>query len=134
MWGASYNEKLLAAIAEITPVSVLRLLAVVFIAAAPGFAGTHPVPLDENTDAAKCLECHADKSKGKAVHSAIAMSCMSCHEIRVNKDVTRVKLITTTPSGLCLTCHADKNAADIKGIVHNPAVRDCVKCHDPQTR
>jgi predicted CXXCH cytochrome family protein len=59
------------------------------------------------------------------------MGCTSCHEIRVSKDVTRVKLITTTPSALCITCHADKKAADIKGRIHPPAVRDCVKCHDP---
>ncbi len=35
-------------------------------------AATHPVPLDKNTDSAKCIECHQDKAKGKAVHSAIA--------------------------------------------------------------
>src|SRR5260370_37627956 len=52
---------------------------------------------------------------------------------RANKDVTRVKLLTTTPYSLCLTCHADKNAADIKGTVHKPAVRDCLKCHDPHS-
>ena len=63
----------------------------------------------------------------------MAMGCMSCHEIRITKDATHVKLITTTPYALCLTCHADKNAADIKGKVHPPAVRDCVKCHDPHT-
>jgi predicted CXXCH cytochrome family protein len=95
------------------------------------FAGVHPVPLDKNTDSAKCAECHEDKAKGKNVHSAIAMGCTSCHEVRVNKDVTRIKLITTTPQALCLTCHADHNAADIKGQVHPPAVRDCLKCHDP---
>src|SRR5271169_5045813 len=78
-------------------------------------AATHPVPLDKNTDSAKCIECHEDKAKGKAVHSAIAMGCTSCHEIRVTKDVTRVKLITSTPQALCITCHADKNAADLKG-------------------
>jgi predicted CXXCH cytochrome family protein len=95
------------------------------------FAATHPVPLDKNTDTAKCVECHTDKAKGKFVHSAIQAGCTSCHEIRVNKDVTRVKLITSTPQALCLTCHADKNAADLKGKVHPPAVRDCIKCHDP---
>ncbi|HEY6446433.1 MAG TPA: cytochrome c3 family protein [Acidobacteriaceae bacterium] len=94
-------------------------------------AQIHPVPLDPKTDSAKCLECHEDKTKGKSVHSAMAMGCLSCHEIRVNKDVTRVKLITATPHSLCLTCHADKNAADIKGTVHPPAVRDCLSCHDP---
>jgi predicted CXXCH cytochrome family protein len=94
-------------------------------------AAVHPVPLDKNTDPAKCLECHDEKAKGKHVHSAMAMGCMSCHEIRVNKEITRVKLITATPVSLCITCHADKKAADIKGTVHPPAVRDCLGCHDP---
>ena len=103
----------------------------IFFGASSIFAATHPVPLDKNTHSAKCIECHEDKAKGKYVHSAIATGCTSCHEIRVNKDVTRVKLITSTPQALCITCHADKNAADLKGKVHPPAVRDCLKCHDP---
>ena len=73
------------------------------------------------------------RRKGKAVHSAIATGCLSCHEVRVNKDITRIKLITSTPQALCLTCHADKDAATLKGTVHPPAVRDCIKCHDPHT-
>ncbi len=108
------------------------LCLVLFAMLAPrAVADVHPVPLDKNTDSAKCLECHEDKTKGKAVHSAMAMGCLSCHEIRVNKDITRVKLITTTPYSLCITCHADKKAADIKGTVHPPAVRDCLSCHNP---
>ncbi len=111
----------------------VRLIVGLVLIACPSWllAATHPVPLDKNTDSAKCIECHEDKAKGKNVHSAIAMGCTSCHEIRVNKDVTRVKLITTTPQALCITCHADKNAADLKGKVHPPGVRDCLKCHDP---
>jgi predicted CXXCH cytochrome family protein len=111
--------------------AVWGFLAVLFLLVLPLRADIHPVPLDKNTDAAKCLECHGDKAKGKNVHTAISMGCLSCHEIRVNKDITRVKLITTTPSSLCFTCHADKNPADIKGVVHTPARRDCLKCHDP---
>jgi len=103
----------------------------VAVLALPAAAAQHPVPLDPKTDSAKCIECHADKAKGKAVHSAIATGCTSCHEVRVNRDVTRVKLITTTTIKLCLQCHSDKDAAQIKGHVHPPAVRDCVKCHDP---
>src|SRR5512140_1198375 len=103
------------------------------ISVLPAMAKEHPVPLDKNVDAAKCLECHEDKTKGKAVHSAIATGCLSCHEVRVNKDITRVKLITTTPVALCIGCHAEKKAADIRGRVHAPAVRDCLKCHDPHT-
>ena len=114
-------------------VDVWTCIALAVLLATPAVAAVHPVPLDKNTDAAKCLECHEDKTKGKSVHSAMATGCLSCHEIRVNKDVTRVKLITATPSALCLTCHADKKAADIKGTVHPPAVRDCLVCHDPHT-
>ena len=101
------------------------------LAAVPGSAAVHPVPLDPNTDSKKCLECHEGTAKGKSVHSAMATGCLSCHEIRVNRDITRVKLITPTASSLCVTCHADKKAADIKGTVHPPAVRDCLNCHDP---
>ncbi len=108
-------------------------LALIALPAPRARAAVHPVPLDKNTDAAKCLECHDDKSKGKSVHSAMATGCLSCHEIRVNKDVTRVKLITATPSSLCLTCHEEKKASDIKGTVHPPAVRDCLTCHDPHS-
>ena len=114
----------------------LRRLAPLFLLAAltgTASAAKHPVPLDKNADSSTCIACHEDKTKGKAVHSAMAMGCTSCHEIRVDKDVTRVKLITTTPYSLCLTCHADKKAADIKGTVHSPAVRDCLKCHDPHS-
>jgi predicted CXXCH cytochrome family protein len=97
------------------------------------YAGKHPVPLDKNTDSAKCLECHGDKGKGAAVHSAIATGCTSCHEVRVTKEATRIKLTTTTPQALCFTCHADKNPAELKGRIHPPAVRDCLKCHDPHS-
>ncbi|MGA2019677.1 MAG: cytochrome c3 family protein [Candidatus Sulfotelmatobacter sp.] len=96
-------------------------------------AAKHPVPLDPKADPATCLACHEDKTKGKSVHSAIAMGCLSCHEIRVNKDITHVKLITATPYKLCLTCHSDKDSTQIKGRVHPPAVRDCLTCHDPHT-
>jgi predicted CXXCH cytochrome family protein len=96
-----------------------------------GFAAKHPAPLDKNVTSEKCLECHAEKTKGKAVHSAMATGCLSCHEVRVNRDVTWVKLTTATPVKLCLQCHAEKDASQVKGQVHSPAVRDCIKCHDP---
>ncbi len=108
-------------------------LALSLLAIERASAAVHPVPLDKNIDSAKCVECHDDKSKGKHVHTAMAAGCLSCHEVRVSKDITRVKLITATPYGLCLTCHADKKAADIQGTVHAPAVRDCLGCHNPHS-
>jgi predicted CXXCH cytochrome family protein len=111
----------------------LTVLAFGMISGKVLWAAQHPVPLEPNVDAAKCLECHEDKTKGKSVHSAMAMGCLSCHEVRTYKDVTRVKLHATTPYKMCLQCHADKDATKIKGQVHSPAVRDCLKCHDPHT-
>lgn len=115
------------------PLSKLAVLVALFltVVSSRAFAGQHPVPLAKDTDPAKCLECHEDKTKGKHVHSAIAMGCTTCHEIRVNRDATYVKLTTTTPSALCISCHGDKDASKITGTVHAPAVRDCIKCHDP---
>ena len=107
--------------------------AALLLMATPAFAGKHPVPLDKNTSGETCIGCHENKTKGTAVHSAIATGCTSCHEVRVNKSATYVKLTTTSSGALCLTCHADKNAEQIKGKVHPPAVRDCIKCHDPHT-
>jgi len=99
----------------------------------PLLAAKHPTPLEENADGSKCLECHKDKSQGKAVHSAIATGCLSCHEVRASNDVTRVRLKTVTPVKLCIQCHSDKDANNKKGVVHDPAIRDCLKCHNPHT-
>lgn len=96
----------------------------------PVDAAVHPA-LPPNVSAAKCLECHGNLNKGKFVHAAMAKGCLSCHEVRVTGDITRVRLVTTNPLDLCLVCHADKNASTLKGTVHSPAVRDCLKCHDP---
>lgn len=110
--------------------SAISGLAAVAIFISSASAAKHPVPLDPKADPKTCLECHEDKAKGPHVHSAIQTGCTSCHEIRVNKDVTRVKLITATPQSLCLTCHDDKKV-HAGQTVHPPAVRDCLKCHDP---
>lgn len=108
----------------------LAAIALVGLTALIASAQQHPVPLELNQDPATCVQCHEDRTKGKSVHSAIAMGCTSCHEVRVNRDVTRVKLIKTTPVALCITCHSDKKASSIKSKVHSPAVRDCMDCHD----
>jgi predicted CXXCH cytochrome family protein len=114
---------------------MLKKFALLILALATIFpiaiAGKHPVALEKEVDGTKCLECHESKKEGKAVHTALATGCLSCHEVRTSNDVTRVKLKTATPVKLCIQCHADKDASDIKGRVHLPAVRDCLKCHNP---
>src|SRR5208283_1793960 len=114
-------------------IGALGCLIVLLLFGGRASAAKHPVPLDPKADTSTCMACHEDKTKGKSVHSAMAMGCTACHEIRNNRDATYVKLITATPAALCFTCHADKNSANIKGTVHPPAVRDCLKCHDPHS-
>ncbi len=116
---------------------ILRL-AIVAVLVSTAFAGKHPVPLEPNVDGAKCLECHVDKTKGKSVHTAISMGCLSCHEVRVIKsrdkrreDVTRVKLIKATPTAQCITCHDAKKTSSGNSKVHAPVTRNCLTCHDP---
>jgi hypothetical protein len=61
--------------------TIESLACVILVLSLAGQAGAakHPVPLDPKADSAICLSCHEDKTKGKSVHSAIAMGCLSCH-------------------------------------------------------
>jgi predicted CXXCH cytochrome family protein len=102
------------------------------------WAGKHPVALDPKGDAATCVQCHEAKTKGKSVHTAMSLGCLSCHEVRVIKskdkkreDVTRVKLIKPTPTAQCLTCHEAKKTGSGNSRVHAPVTRNCLTCHDP---
>ena len=97
-------------------------------------AGIHPVQLEKGTDTPQCIQCHEDKTKGKKVHPAVDMGCLSCHLIRNTAETTRVNLKTARVATLCVECHADKKpAAQNVSQVHPPEVQDCQKCHDPHT-
>ena len=116
------------------PSAIVRLLlsaVLVLLAAASAAAQQHPTPLDPNVTATACVGCHEKQAKNKNAHSAAEKNCLSCHEVRVTKDVTRVKLLTATPTKLCLQCHNNKDAAKAGSHVHDQATRDCLTCHDP---
>ena len=103
------------------------LAAFAFAATGRLAAGEHPVPLEKNIDAAKCLECHEDRTKASHVHSAIAMGCTTCHEVKVDKDTTNVELIAPKEE-LCFTCHEKSKET----ALHGPYEKGhCVVCHDP---
>ena len=90
-------------------------------------AAEHPVTLEKNVDAAKCLECHEEKSKAPHVHSAIDLGCTTCHEVKTEKDVTNIELVAPKEE-LCLTCHEKAKGS----TVHGPYAKGgCVLCHDP---
>ncbi len=86
--------------------------------------GEHPVALEKDAD---CASCHEEKTKGKAVHSVIAMGCPTCHEVKTENETTTVNLVSPKEE-LCLTCHT----ASDDPVKHGPYQKgQCVACHDP---
>jgi len=91
-------------------------------------AAEHPVELTKDAD---CASCHEDKTKGKYVHSAIAMGCTTCHEVKTEKGASTVNLVSPK-NQLCFTCHAKE--AKQEDTKHGPWDKGlCVLCHDPHT-
>ncbi len=105
---------------------VLGFLLLIVAGTLPLTAAEHPVKLEKDVD---CASCHEDKTKGKAVHSAIAMGCTTCHEVKTEGETTTVAL-TSPKDQLCFTCH-EKAKEEVK---HGPYEKgSCVSCHDPHT-
>lgn len=108
-------------------ISVLSVLLFVIVLSVVVQAAEHPVPLAKNPDPATCVECHADKNKGKYVHSAIAMGCTTCHSVTSAKGATLISLVSPA-SDLCFTCHEKSSDK----VLHRPyAEGECVACHSP---
>jgi len=103
----------------------LRPSALVVFILLIGTAGAveHPGVLHDNDD---CSSCHASKTIGKSVHSAMASPCTICHLAQTQGDMTTLNLIMPKEQ-ICFACH-EKTAALRQ---HAPAVQGrCVECHD----
>jgi|SRR5208283_749840 len=83
----------------------------------------HPgiVPKD-----ASCATCHASKTKGKSVHSAMLLPCTVCHLARTEGDMTTLSLAWPKEK-ICSACHQQF----VELQQHSPVVKgQCVDCHD----
>src|SRR5579863_661274 len=102
----------------------INLLASLLLMCAASASGAeHPgaVPRD-----AECSACHANKVRGKSVHSAMATTCTVCHVTKTQGDMTTVSL-SMPKERICSACH-DETAALLQ---HVPGVQgSCVECHD----
>ena len=100
--------------------SLLLLLAPAMQASAIEHPGI--IPRDAN-----CSSCHANKTSGKSVHSAMAISCTVCHLAKTEGDMTTLNLAMPKEK-ICFACH-EKSAALQQ---HSPVAkgRQCVECHD----
>ncbi len=108
------------------PILNLGIFLVLLASGLRAAAAEHPVALPKDAD---CTSCHEDKTKGKAVHSAIAMGCTTCHEVKTEGETTTVNL-TSPKEEICFTCH-EKSKEETQ---HHPYEKgQCVTCHDPHT-
>jgi predicted CXXCH cytochrome family protein len=115
---------------------LLLALSIVSYAQAPSGAASnvtsndrHPVPLDPNASAATCLQCHSDLQKGKYVHTAMSMGCITCHAVENQNGGTRVRL-TAASDQLCVGCHT----LSTEKVLHGPYREGlCVACHSPHS-
>jgi len=75
---------------------------------------------------ASCSSCHAGKTKGKSVHSAMALACTVCHLAKAEGDMTTMDL-AMPKERICFACH--EKSAELQR--HSPVVKgQCVDCHD----
>ena len=93
------------------------------LAALPAFAVEHPGVLHQGDI---CSSCHADKTTGKSVHSAMTLPCTVCHLAQTQGDMTTVSLLMPKER-ICSACHGAsaeiaQHAAQEKKL--------CVDCHD----
>jgi predicted CXXCH cytochrome family protein len=73
-----------------------------------------------------CASCHADKTKGKSVHSAMEVACTICHQAQTQGDMTLLRL-ELPKTEICFSCH-EKSMM----FRQHPeaATKICVECHD----
>ena len=93
------------------------------LAAMPSSAAEHPGILHKDDN---CSSCHAAKTRGKSVHSAMTISCTVCHLAETQGDMTILTL--AAPKGeICFACHQKSTALQ----QHSPVVKgQCADCHD----
>ena len=106
-----------------TPDALIGPILLVLVVAAQAAPVEHPGILPKD---AICSSCHADKTQGKSVHSAMTLSCTVCHLIETKGDMTMLNLFV--PKGtICFACH-EKSAPLPRHSLGAKA--PCVECHD----
>jgi predicted CXXCH cytochrome family protein len=73
-----------------------------------------------------CSSCHADKTRGKSVHSAMVIPCTVCHLAQTQGDMTTLQL-SLPKTEICFSCH-EKTMMPRQHL--SDAKKLCVDCHD----
>jgi predicted CXXCH cytochrome family protein len=108
---------------KLMPGVLIGPLLLLLVAAMQATTIEHPgiLPKDAN-----CSFCHANKTKGKSVHSAMTLPCTVCHLIETQGDMTTLNLFMPKET-ICFACH--EKSAPLQR--HSPGANvKCVECHD----
>jgi len=106
-----------------TPGALIVPFLSLLVLAAQAAPVEHPGILPKD---AVCSSCHADKTQGKSVHSAMALPCTVCHLIETKGDMTTLNLFA--PKGtICFACH--EKSAPLPRHSSDAKAR-CVECHN----
>lgn len=101
----------------------LLLFASMQMSAVENRAVEHPGSLSADDN---CSSCHADKSRGKSVHSAMALPCTVCHVAQSQGDMTTLTLLMPKPK-ICFACHEQSRSVQ----QHKAKVNElCLNCHE----
>jgi len=120
---ADYEPNLPANATKRSRFTVTVLVLLLLTTAMPAAAVEHPGVLHQDDN---CSSCHADKTTGKSVHSAMAMSCTACHLAQTQGDMTTLTL-TMPKEQICFACHEKAKESQL----HSPSVKgECLDCHD----
>lgn len=110
------------------PLVALLLLPAGMSASAVEHPIEHPGVLPKD---ANCSSCHANKIKGKSVHSAMAIPCTVCHLATTEGDMTTL-ILSMPKEKICFACHDKDKSAQAQR--HKPTAKglkgECVDCHD----
>lgn len=108
---------------RIMAVLTLLLFASMQMSAAESRGVEHPGSLSPDDN---CSSCHADKSRGKSVHSAMALPCTVCHVAQSQGDMTTLALLMPKPK-ICFACHEQSASVQQHKAKANER---CLSCHE----
>jgi len=106
--------------------AALAVALLFFVRSAPAQT---PAPIAEHQGlqaTSDCSRCHANKTTGKSVHTAMELGCARCHQVVTEGKSTNIRLAMPKVQ-LCLACHLKSSDE----ILHDPYVKGrCTSCHD----
>jgi predicted CXXCH cytochrome family protein len=107
---------------------VVRVLPALTSIVLLGGLTTAAFPADHPPATANCHSCHADKTRGLSVHSAMEAPCTTCH-LALTENAKTIFVLAMPKEQICFACH-EKTTIVQQHIPQLDKSQSCVGCHD----